>query len=152
MLRSIGACLLAGYALSFVACAASGTGDEPGSVGPPGSGDNGGSGSGSGSGSSQQGQGGTPGSSDPGSSTPVDEAGGGSAEDSGSAPVDDAGGGGTTPAPTLPSFPPITLPEAGSSTSSDGGANMCSTKICVDPVFDCPLQGCFNGCVNFVCQ
>jgi hypothetical protein len=30
--------------------------------------------------------------------------------------------------------------------TDDGGASACTMKICVDPVFDCPLQGCFNGC------
>jgi hypothetical protein len=39
-----------------------------------------------------------------------------------------------------------------SSATADAGANMCATKICVDPVFDCPLQGCFNGCTNFLCN
>ncbi len=27
----------------------------------------------------------------------------------------------------------------------------CTAKLCIDPVFDCPLQGCFNGCVSFHC-
>jgi len=52
-------------------------------------------------------------------------------------------------------FPPFTLPDSGGSSGSstgDGGANMCTTKICIDPVFDCPLQGCFNGCTNFHCM
>jgi hypothetical protein len=49
---------------------------------------------------------------------------------------------------------PVDAGSAGdsSATQSDGGANMCSTKICIDPVFDCPLQGCFNGCTNFLCN
>jgi hypothetical protein len=49
---------------------------------------------------------------------------------------------------------PVDAGSAGDSSApqSDGGANMCSTKICIDPVFDCPLQGCFNGCTNFVCN
>jgi hypothetical protein len=70
--------------------------------------------------------------------------------DDSSAPSGDDSSTGTT-APPL--FPPFTLPEAGmSSTPDDGGANACTTKICIDPVFDCPLQGCFNGCTNFHCM
>ena len=38
------------------------------------------------------------------------------------------------------------------SDAGDGDANACLSKLCIDPVFDCPLQGCFNGCVNFHCQ
>jgi hypothetical protein len=45
---------------------------------------------------------------------------------------------------------PTVTPDSGA--GQDSGTNMCNTKICIDPVFDCPLQGCFNGCVNFVCQ
>ena len=49
-------------------------------------------------------------------------------------------------------FPPLTLPDSGGSSSSDdGGPNACTAKLCIDPVFDCPLQGCFNGCTNFHC-
>lgn len=40
----------------------------------------------------------------------------------------------------------------GSTSTGDADANMCATKICIDPVFDCPLQGCFNGCTNFLCN
>jgi hypothetical protein len=44
----------------------------------------------------------------------------------------------------------------GSSVLDDGssadGDNACKTKLCVDPIFDCPLQGCFNGCTNFFCN
>jgi hypothetical protein len=150
MVRGIGACLLAGVACLMVAgCAASGTGDEstgiPTNSGVKTASDTDGGGGGNSPATAQ-----TP-ASDPGSSSPIDEAGGGSSDDGGGAPADDAGGGGTTP--TLPTLPPISLPEAGtSSTSGDGGASACSTKICVDPVFDCPLQGCFNGCVNFSCK
>ena len=54
-------------------------------------------------------------------------------------------------------LPPFSFPDAGLGGSApmstgDGGTNVCSTKICIDPVFDCPLQGCFNGCTNFVCN
>jgi hypothetical protein len=95
--------------------------------------------SGGGSGS---GGGGVIGSDD--ASVPGDDA---TASDDGTAPPpgDDAG----TP-PFM--FPPITLPDSGSTSTGDGGANACTTKICIDPVFDCPLQGCFNGCMNFFCQ
>ncbi len=90
--------------------------------------------------------------------------GSGSSGGSGSAGSDDAGSAsddattgddaspgvpGSDDASPPPLFPPLTLPDSG---SSSGDANACSTKICIDPVFDCPLQGCFNGCVNFVCQ
>jgi hypothetical protein len=55
---------------------------------------------------------------------------------------------------TMPiGLPPLTLPDGGlggTPASDDGGA--CTTKICIDPVFDCPLQGCFNGCTNFHCM
>jgi hypothetical protein len=65
--------------------------------------------------------------------------------------ADDAGTG------TGITLPPFSFPDAslGGSTpmsTGDGGANACSTKICIDPVFDCPLQGCFNGCTNFLCN
>jgi len=59
-------------------------------------------------------------------------------------PSDDA-----SPPPPL-SLPPLPLPDGGSTATGDGG--VCTTKICIDPVFDCPLQGCFNGCVNFHCM
>jgi hypothetical protein len=70
-------------------------------------------------------------------------------DDSSAPATGDDGSTGTTPPPFM--FPPVSLPEAGSSTD-DGGANSCTTKICIDPVFDCPLQGCFNGCVNLHCM
>ncbi|MGO9837699.1 MAG: hypothetical protein ACLP1X_26225 [Polyangiaceae bacterium] len=79
------------------------------------------------------------------SSTP-DGAGG--AEDASAPPVGNEDSG-TTPI----SLPPLTLPDGGlggTPAPDDGGA--CTTKICVDPVFDCPLQGCFNGCTNFHCN
>ena len=57
-------------------------------------------------------------------------------------------------------FPPLSLPDGGlfgggsssGGTSSSGDGGVCKTKICIDPVFDCPLQGCFNGCTNFFCN
>jgi hypothetical protein len=58
----------------------------------------------------------------------------------------------------FPGFPsedassPILFSDAGLGSSSSNDANACSTKICIDPVFDCPLQGCFNGCTNFHCM
>src|SRR5580704_8179467 len=61
----------------------------------------------------------------------------------------DSGDDGGTPPFTLP---PLTLPDSGGSSSDDGGPNSCTSKICIDPVFDCPLQGCFNGCTNFHCM
>jgi hypothetical protein len=68
-------------------------------------------------------------------------------DDSAAPPTGDDGG---TAPPFM--FPPISLPDGGSTSTGDGGANACTTKICIDPVFDCPLQGCFNGCMNFFCQ
>jgi len=93
----------------------------------------------------------------------------GASEDAGSpAPTDDAGVPSTPPDDAAPvqddssapptlgddaSIPPLTFPDAGlGSPPPSGDASACSTKICIDPVFDCPLQGCFNGCVNFQCQ
>lgn len=83
----------------------------------------------------------------PGSPPPSDDS--GLQEDAAASPVpDDASG---TPPIGLP---PFSLPDGGLGGSSpapgDGGA--CTTKICIDPVFDCPLQGCFNGCTNFHCM
>ena len=85
-----------------------------------------------------------------------DDASGGPADDAGdtlspgdAAPQDD--GSGASPPFT---FPPIDWPDAGLGAPSgpdDGGDNACTSKICIDPVFDCPLQGCFNGCTNFHC-
>ena len=49
-------------------------------------------------------------------------------------------------------LPPFMLPDSGGSSSDDGGPNSCSSKLCIDPVFDCPLQGCFNGCANLHCM
>jgi hypothetical protein len=55
-------------------------------------------------------------------------------------------------------FPPFTFPEAGSSSSggsSDGGSPCHGqNKICIDPVFDCILQGCgaSSACVGAICQ
>jgi hypothetical protein len=48
--------------------------------------------------------------------------------------------------------PPLEAGPGDSGGSDDGGVNSCATKICIDPVFDCPLQGCFNGCANFFCK
>lgn len=42
--------------------------------------------------------------------------------------------------------------DSGQAADADGGDPMCKTKLCVDPVFDCPLQGCWNGCTNFFCN
>jgi len=39
-----------------------------------------------------------------------------------------------------------------SSATQADAANMCASKLCIDPVFDCPLQGCFNGCTNLHCN
>ena len=100
-----------------------------------------GSPSGSGSGGGSGGGGGSTGSDD--SSVASEDA--TTPGDDGSTAMGDSG------APPF-TFPPITLPDSGTSTSADGGPNSCNTKICIDPVFDCPLQGCFNGCVNFICQ
>jgi len=77
---------------------------------------------------------------------PSDES--GVQEDAASTPTpDDASG-------TPVGLPPFSLPDGGlggsSPASGDGGA--CTTKICIDPVFDCPLQGCFNGCTDFHCM
>jgi hypothetical protein len=94
----------------------------------------------------------------PGSPPPSDDGGG-------PPPTDDSGT--STPTPTTgdaaaaadagspPIIPPFNFPDTGAPPpppSGDGGANSCTTKICVDPVFDCPLQGCFNGCTNFHCM
>jgi hypothetical protein len=90
-------------------------------------------------------------------------------DDSGAVTADDATGPVPTPTPggddasapaeggSTPILPPITFPDAGGlppppPPSGDGGANSCTSKICIDPVFDCPLQGCFNGCTNFHCM
>jgi len=98
---------------------------------------------------------------DSGSTQTGDEAGGGT-------PTDDAGTTGTGDDAGTPgtgsgddagsiSIPPISFPDGGlggspPASTDDGGANMCTTKICIDPVFDCPLQGCFNGCTDFHCN
>ncbi len=42
--------------------------------------------------------------------------------------------------------------DSSSAADKDGSANACKKKICVDPVFDCPLQGCFAGCKDFFCN
>jgi hypothetical protein len=82
--------------------------------------------------------------------SPSDDAGTtGTDDDAGSPPTgtgDDAGG---------ISLAPISFPDGGlggspPASSDDGG--VCTTKICIDPVFDCPLQGCFNGCTNVHCN
>jgi hypothetical protein len=56
------------------------------------------------------------------------------------------------PAADDSSSPPLDAGPGDSGVSGDGAVNSCTTKLCVDPVFDCPLQGCFNGCVNFFCK
>jgi len=100
---------------------------------------------------------------DDGGTTPTgDEAG------SGTSPTDDAGTTGAGDDASSPgtgsgddaggiSIPPLSFPDSGlggspPASTDDGGANMCTTKICIDPVFDCPLQGCFNGCTDFHCN
>jgi hypothetical protein len=81
---------------------------------------------------------------DPGTDSSTEPTG----DDSGTGSTDDAG----TPPPASTTPPPFMLPPPPPPATGDGGANSCTTKICIDPVFDCPLQGCFNGCMNFFCQ
>jgi|HubBroStandDraft_2_1064218.scaffolds.fasta_scaffold05259_6 hypothetical protein len=159
---------VAGATLLAIACSSgpaepsfggSGTPSNQGasSSGASNNGNGGGNGSGNGSSGSQQtspcttcGSSGTASSdqSDASSGGPADDdSGTGTTAPSGTGTGDDDAGG-----TSLSSL----FPDAGFGTSTpasgDGGANACSTKICIDPVFDCPLQGCFNGCTNFHCD
>ena len=93
----------------------------------------------------------TPTGDEAGSGTPpTDDAGTTGAGDdasSGTGSGDDAGG-----ISISSLFPDGGLGGSPPASTDDGGANMCTTKICIDPVFDCPLQGCFNGCTDFHCN
>jgi hypothetical protein len=153
-IRPMGWLAIASATVLAGACSSGPPGTFGGGSGAPnpstsssGSSDSNGSGSGSsGTGSSTQGGGGAS------SSTPDDD--GGNANGS---PPSTSTGDDDASATTTPALPTLSFPDAGFGTSTpassgDGGANMCTTKICVDPVFDCPLQGCFNGCTNFHCD
>ena len=118
---------------------------------------NGSSGSGSGSGG---GSGGDPGSSGGGSSgcgacnsgddatTPSDDASTPGDDASTSSSTSGSSGGSTSGSSSGFMLPPFNFPDTGTGSSSGttGDAdNGCSMKIYVDPVFDCPLQGCMTG-------
>ncbi len=76
-----------------------------------------------------------------GSSSGADDATVGSPDGGmGDSSSDDAGEGGES------------VPDSGPPPRDSGAVDMCSKKLCIDPIFDCPLQGCYKGCgTNFYC-
>jgi hypothetical protein len=65
----------------------------------------------------------------------------------------DTGTGGTSGTGGLPGFPG--LGTGGTMSAPDAGSTLkaeCAQKLCIDPVFDCVLQGCgFAACTNLHC-
>ncbi len=159
--RKLGTAAWALAALLATACANSGSEGFAGSGSGSANSTHGGSGSEDASTSGSQSEQGNPCTSCAGSDDGSVSSSNPSGDDGGAASGDDDWATATSPddeaGSSPPALPVLTFPDGGLGgstpvSSDDGGANACTSKICVDPVFDCPLQGCFNGCTNFHCD